>query len=448
MPDVSVEGVRSALVELYRESVERLSGREIHVFPKTRFVLDDSNFHMEDEEEVAWGLLVEEGAGLLTPLKSYRIVEQWLTSDPGASKHLNKMVGIDESRHGITVLKCISSFLAELYNEVGGLKFDEGTGETKAVEFTDFFSCESIEFDCVALVENFDCEHDRIDLGNGLSLERWGLEKRSDLLELMETSLSLHGASTFLRKGEFVLRFRTLEDKVIHDKADTSVGGTDSSRRVRERFSAACVALSIYGRARIRYHDLSRVATAWVPGGRSFHPSRSGGDPLIGGRQREFSEDEIDGFLQFWPRFLSTSETLRVGIRWLDHLLCSTGTIEDRVIRAAIVLESTLLHGSRDELKYRLRLRGARLLADRDRERTYSLLGLLYDLRSQIVHEGRRLPEKVRVEGKGVYRVKFVDEIIEICRDVVVRLIKLDSDGTSLPQVLTQLDSEALLGTS
>ncbi len=41
MTEVSVEDVQYALVELYRESVRLLKGREVHVFPKTLFVLDD-----------------------------------------------------------------------------------------------------------------------------------------------------------------------------------------------------------------------------------------------------------------------------------------------------------------------------------------------------------------------------------------------------------------------
>jgi hypothetical protein len=443
--EVSVQDVRSALVELYRESVQVLKGRDLHVFPKTRFVIDDSTFHMEEEDDFAWDLLVEEGAEVLTPLESFRVVRQWLESEPVAARHLNKMVGIDESRHGITVLNCISSFLAELYEEAGGLKFDEAAVQAKASEFVDFFTRETIEFDCVALVENFECQRDRVELGDGLALERWSVERRSDLLELMETSLSLHDTSTLMRDSQFVLRLKTEEAKVIHEQGDTSAGGTESSRRVHKRFSAACVALSIYGKARIRYHDLSRVATSWVPGGRSFHPSSSGGDPLIGGRQREFSEEEIEGFLQFWPRFLSVSEALRVGIRWLDHLLCSPGTHEDHVIRATVVLESTLLHGDQHELKYRLRLRGARLLSERARKLTYALLGLLYDLRSQIIHEGGQLPQKIRVEARDLYRAQFVDEIVGICRDVVVRLVNLESEGVCLAQALARLDEDALM---
>lgn len=85
--------------------------------------------------------------------------------------------------------------------------------------------------------------------------------------------------------------------------------------------------------------------------------------------------------------------SLQTALTYLEQSY-SRSSIEDRLIDLAIALESSLLFGIRDELRYRLALRGAALLGPiRDPERTYTLLKLSYDMRSKVVHEGKRLSD-------------------------------------------------------
>ena len=403
---------------------------------------------MKDDVEYAWPVLIRDARKELERLDSYRRVTAWLESDADSSAHLGKMVGIDERRHGVSVYECIESYLAEIFSDLGDVGFSDEHAAAKAKEFVSFFRLDSIVFECTALVENLICPMDQVDLEDGLVIRRTTPDERSGLLERMDLSLSYHDAHTLMRGSEFVLAVTTEESKLIHDKDDASSGGVESSRAVHRHFSAACAALSVFGSARITYHRISRIAKTWVPGGREFHPGHPGVDPLIGGDTRDFSSAEIEEFLDFWPNFQKTGEALRVGIRWLNHLLGSPGTPEDHVVRAAIVLESTLLHGTGDELKYRLRLRGARVLGDRPRQDTYEILGALYDYRSRVVHDGLSLPEKISIGGCDLNRSEFVHRLTAICRDVVVSLIEVEASGTPLAKALQELDEEALLGTS
>lgn len=70
-------------------------------------------------------------------------------------------------------------------------------------------------------------------------------------------------------------------------------------------------------------------------------------------------------------------------------MACRRVSLEDRILDYSICLESTLLFGMRDELKYRLALRGAKLLGKHcDPQETFNKLKCLYDIRSKIVHDG------------------------------------------------------------
>ena len=76
------------------------------------------------------------------------------------------------------------------------------------------------------------------------------------------------------------------------------------------------------------------------------------------------------------------------------NLSYSKGGDEEKVIDHTIILEMLLLHGTKDELKYRLALRGAALLRDEQPPKeVFGVLSCLYNARSQIVHNGVPLAE-------------------------------------------------------
>jgi len=120
---------------------------------------------------------------------------------------------------------------------------------------------------------------------------------------------------------------------------------------------------------------------------------------------------------------------------------------EDQIIDLTIALESCLLVGVEQELKYRLALRGAVLLSHpRKPEETASLLRVVYDVRSAIVHEGLSLEE---MAVSKTYKKLFnniphnviVDKARECVRQVVRVLIENLEAGRSLRSVNTDLDS-------
>lgn len=143
-------------------------------------------------------------------------------------------------------------------------------------------------------------------------------------------------------------------------------------------------------------------------------------------------------------------EPLRTAIRRFNQSY-GRRTAEDRILDLTIALESSLLSGLKDELLYRLGMRGAALLADTDDPiLTNAVLQSVYEIRSQIVHEGRGLFEledcirKVKKIDKSI----DIGKIPELCEDLVRKILKAYlgrlSSGRKLADVNSELDLRPL----
>lgn len=120
---------------------------------------------------------------------------------------------------------------------------------------------------------------------------------------------------------------------------------------------------------------------------------------------------------------------------------------EDQIIDLTIALESSLLAELRDELNYRLSLRGTALLASGGKwepSKSQALLKAMYDIRSNIVHNGRllsNLKKDIRkLQRFGIETRDFVQWCEDIVRDVLKEYVLREARGQSLKQVNEELD--------
>lgn len=123
----------------------------------------------------------------------------------------------------------------------------------------------------------------------------------------------------------------------------------------------------------------------------------------------------------------------------------------DKIIDLCIALESSLLYGVRDELSYRLALRASALLSPvRATEQSFKFLQVLYDVRSQIVHNGVRFQSesltKLIKQKLDMRPAKFLGEVEAIARDIIQSLLKRFSSGETLEKVCNVLDATILHG--
>jgi hypothetical protein len=124
---------------------------------------------------------------------------------------------------------------------------------------------------------------------------------------------------------------------------------------------------------------------------------------------------------------------------------------EDTIIDLTIALESCLLPKTRDELQYRLSMRGAALLTSlRNPVETLALLKTMYEIRSEIVHNGRLLSEngvRRKIERLGPVVAKdFLHACEDVARDVLRESILRLATGGTLRALSEELDASVLSG--
>lgn len=137
---------------------------------------------------------------------------------------------------------------------------------------------------------------------------------------------------------------------------------------------------------------------------------------------------------------------------------------EDRIVDYTIVLENTLLFGTPYELRYKLALYGAILLAwKRNPQKIFDTLQVLYDIRSKVVHENKSLEDLFRKEnsdiGKAIRRaiepqrpdsITLVDEttrkVDQIVRDVLLEYIYILNNGIPIEQINKKMEVRLICG--
>jgi len=119
---------------------------------------------------------------------------------------------------------------------------------------------------------------------------------------------------------------------------------------------------------------------------------------------------------------------------------------EDKVIDLTIALESALLPDVKDELSYRIAVRGAALLRRRRPAReTYQLLRALYDARSKIVHSGKRLKAIARAgHVAGLPIPDFISAAQDVVRQTLMELFEA-LPQRRLKEVVNALDEELIM---
>lgn len=117
-------------------------------------------------------------------------------------------------------------------------------------------------------------------------------------------------------------------------------------------------------------------------------------------------------------------DTLGVSLHYVDMALGATSMI-DATVYLGIGLESLFLDDvAKGELKFRLRVRAAKLLGETPEEakEIYDLMGRFYDYRSKAVHTGRLLPPKDKSPRE--WTQEFRDEVFSPIIDLLSQGIR------------------------
>lgn len=144
----------------------------------------------------------------------------------------------------------------------------------------------------------------------------------------------------------------------------------------------------------------------------------------------------IDLFLKLQKDY--KLKEIETALKWFNNSY-NFEEYETKIIHYAIVLESTLLYGIKEELKYRLAVRGSVLLREtHNPDEVYRILKEFYDARSIIVHDGLSLDKAIKAEKIDTFKLN-VDQII---RDIIINLIIQLNQNTNLKNIIECLEEK------
>jgi|GEM_PF-3644708 len=134
------------------------------------------------------------------------------------------------------------------------------------------------------------------------------------------------------------------------------------------------------------------------------------------------------------------------------NLSYARSTPDDRVVDFAIAYEASVLHGVKDELRYRLALRTAALLRETYKpDATSTFMKKFYDVRSQVVHEG--VPLHVALKKQKVKRYgstesmpagEFISHAGELLRACLCVYLRVAASGSSIGTLNEELDAQII----
>jgi hypothetical protein len=249
---------------------------------------------------------------------------------------------------------------------------------------------------------------------------------------------------------EWALEVRANVPKVIDDGNGAPIlDGDSSSQTAKKQADEICSALRLFkkGAIGLSFHRMESntfgairpVALAWT-GMRHFYRGHY-----------SLSETETLAFMEFWKSFQGVRQATlnRIGIALRRfNFSYERSRPEDRLIDQLIGFEALLLkEDERQELEYRLALRGAALLGKtpEDRKRKFEELKAAYRKRSDIVHGGE-VKDTVSIRGLGTVEFReFVGSVEELLRLAIKEFLTLTRDrGESA--IINDLDERILAG--
>jgi hypothetical protein len=168
------------------------------------------------------------------------------------------------------------------------------------------------------------------------------------------------------------------------------------------------------------------------------------------GRMYELRAADWDAFTKLYDALGAIDEKMSIPLRRFNQAY-GRQSGEDAIIDLTIALESCLLSKTRNELQYRLSMRGAALLTSlRNPVETQVLLKTMYEIRSEIVHNGKLLSDRRvrrKIESLGSVVAKdFLHACEDVVRDVLRQSIVRLAVGGSLAGLCQELDEQVLSG--
>lgn len=408
------------------------------------FKMDSANSYSEATTlEIDWFELHNIIEGKLQGKNALVHLLQTVESDPQIAKHFNTLVGTSESSQAFNSSMFLRATVLQIYHQQQSPNLNESVFHKIYEQVENFFYGLTFTFRCFAPIENFQMEVERIDFDPRFSISRFP-EKDKEQILASSAQFGYHQRDIIFNENVFEAIVEVPKVVGSFNKAHSGPGPYGLARG---KFEDCCEALRLFKRGAIGFNDIWSENVSW-----SFSTGSSRSSALVRFRGPTYTltSNEVGSFKDFWHAY---QRAKKVGQSRIDLALRRFNfgyervRPEDKLIDYMIGLEALLLEADeRQELNYRLSLRGAVLLGTtpEERRKTHQELDTAYKERSRIVHGGTA-KTTVKVGGAAIEFAEFVGVIEDRLRSTIKGFL-LRGDTQTEAQVINDLERKIITG--
>jgi hypothetical protein len=326
-------------------------------------------------------------------------------------------------------------FIERLVDTTKSFEFDEQKFNELYQKYEGYWYADVLEYYELIPLFNFESEVEEIEL-NGIKINKFTDEEKKEIWKLRTFSyLSSHELADL--KFKLVIPY------------EIKKGSSHTHKSALEIAEKVITALRLFKAGVVYFTETYSFPITFSP-----HTGISSSlslDHAIRPRGDKFNlkKNEVKNCIKFWHEFreiiLKENQGLNIAIRKFNDSY-NRLKLEDKIIDLTIGFESTILHGIKEELSYRLRLRTALLLGENfdERKRISKTMKELYDRRSEIVHQGKNLPPTLKIYGEEHTAKDFVSTIEDFLRRTIKKYGRRISQGESMEDINKNVDKSLL----
>lgn len=351
--------------------------------------------------------------------------------------HLNNSVGVAGNAYASLPHKVIFGFLYGLLKTNDNCKFNKKRFDRVYVQFESFFMNGTIPFRCFAFLFGFGMDAQKFIFQSPKITIR---EMNQDDFLFFKTNY--HGLSWCRYMVEFKGEFKKIIGKP-EDFKDVTRGPGGSAKKT---FDAFVSALRLQHKGYVSNGGVWTTPTVWVPS-ISTHEVFEPNYP-ISLVEYYYEPKQRTNTLKCYSSLTNfdykKNKAFAMALRRFNYGYEKKRS-DEQLIDYVISLESLLLKGSKQELGYKLALRGAYAIGRNATQRRlyFDLLKGAYDVRSGLVHGGS-IKKHIKIGSQKFSLKQLVEETEDIIREVILYFMyRLGSD--SHEDIISDLHEKSLL---
>jgi hypothetical protein len=336
----------------------------------------------------------------------------------------------------------IKEFISYMFQKEQRIVFEEDELQKYVNELEAYFRGDEVIITSKHPMDGFYSNVERIDLENGLFIQRIPLNEREEFFSHIHYD-SYFNKSHILENEYWLINECALKGGSINEYANA----------IEKEFLKF---LRIFEGGGVENHYYQLESNYWNPDlfgvggicGRADTFVVGHGDYIV-------QEDEIEQFTGLWRKYreidFSQNRALNIAIKRFNDSF-TRREVEDRIIDLMIAFEAMFLkEREKMELTFKLSLRTAIFLEDVDaeRENLFEFMKKAYDTRSNIVH-GVKTKDKIKVkrsinaEEYDEYTLnEFVNKLEDIFRECLLKYIQ-KCRGYQINKLIDLMDKKSL----